>query len=80
MLEFYQYGVIYTCKLEARKMENNMYRNTNDINDTEYHRMRKSEDSSYEYHGADAEEIDKEMRMMATPKWWSTMKAAGCMI
>ena len=59
MLEFYQYGVIYTCKLEARKMENNMYRNTNDINNTEYHRMRKAEDSSYEYHGADAEETDK---------------------
>ena len=36
-----------------------MYRNTNDINNTEYHRMRKAEDSSYEYHGADAEETDK---------------------
>ena len=40
-------------------MENNKYRNTNDIDDTEYRRMRKSEDSSYEYHGADAEEIDE---------------------
>jgi hypothetical protein len=28
-------------------MENNKYRNTNDIDDTEYRRMRKSEDSSY---------------------------------
>ena len=40
-------------------MENNKYRNTNDIDDTEYRRMRKSEDSSYEYHEADAEETDK---------------------
>ena len=32
-------------------MENNKYRNTNDIDDTEYRQMRKSEDSSYEYHG-----------------------------
>lgn len=40
-------------------MENNKYRNTNDINDAEYRQMRKSEDSSYEYHGADAEDIDE---------------------
>ena len=40
-------------------MENNKYRNTNDIDDTEYRRMRKSEDSSYEYHEADAEDIDE---------------------
>ena len=40
-------------------MENNKYRNTNDIDDTEYRRMRKSEDRSYEYHGADAEELDE---------------------
>ena len=42
-----------------KKMESDTYRNTNDINDTEYRRMRKSEDSSYEYHGADAEKTDK---------------------
>jgi len=40
-------------------MENNKYRNTNDIDDTEYRRMRKAEDSSYEYHGVDAEDIDE---------------------
>jgi hypothetical protein len=40
-------------------MENNKYRNTNDIDDTEYRRMRKSEDSSYEYHESDAEDIDE---------------------
>ena len=40
-------------------MENNKYRNTNDIDDTEYRRMRKAEDSSYEYQGADAEELDE---------------------
>ena len=40
-------------------MENITYRNTNDIDDTEYRRMRKSEESSYEYHEADAEDIDE---------------------
>jgi len=43
----------------SEKTENNKYRNTNDIDDAEYRRMRKSEDSSYEYHGADAEKTDK---------------------
>ena len=33
-----------------------MYKNTNDINDTEYRRMRKAEDSSYEYHGEEDDE------------------------
>ena len=61
-------------------MKSDMYRNTNDIDDTEYRRMRKSEDSSYEYHGAMLKKLTKKMRMMATPKWWSTMKAAVCMI
>ena len=33
-----------------------MHKNTNDINDTEYRRMRKAEDSSYEYHGEEDDE------------------------
>ena len=53
------YETFYTYLLKAKKMENNKYRNTNDIDDTEYRRMRKSEDSSYEYHEADAEDIDE---------------------
>ena len=53
------YETFYTYLLKARIMENNKYRNTNDIDDTEYRRMRKSEDSSYEYHEADAEDIDE---------------------
>ena len=40
-------------------MENSTYGNTNDIDDTEYCQMRKSEDSSYEYHGADVKEAYK---------------------
>jgi len=35
-----------------------MYKNTNDINDTEYRRMRKAEDSSYEYHGEEDDEAN----------------------
>lgn len=55
-----QYVVLYTYKWEPKKWRtNNKYRNTNDINDAEYRQMRKSEDSSYEYHGADAEDIDE---------------------
>ena len=33
--------------------------NSFSLTDAEYIRMRKSEDSSYEYHGADAEELDE---------------------
>lgn len=35
-----------------------MYKNTHDINDTEYRRMRKAEDSSYEYHGEEDDEAN----------------------
>lgn len=41
-------------------MEREMYRNSNDINDDEYTRMRKAEDSSYEYHGEEADETEEE--------------------
>ena len=36
-------------------MESEMYRNSGDMDDEEYSRMRKAEDDTYEYHGEDAE-------------------------
>lgn len=41
-------------------MESDMCRNSNDIDDAEYARMRKAEDSSYEYHGEEADEVNVE--------------------
>ena len=41
-------------------MEKNGLGNRYSMTDDEYIRMRKSEDSSFKYHGADAEETDKE--------------------
>ena len=41
-------------------MESDTYRNSNDIDDDEYARMRKAEDSSYEYHGEESDETNKE--------------------
>ena len=40
-------------------MEKNGLGSRYSLTEAEYIRMRKSEDNSYEYHGADAEEIDE---------------------
>lgn len=41
-------------------MGSETYRNTNDIDDHEYTRMRKAENSSYEYHGEEADKAVSE--------------------
>ena len=41
-------------------MEHDTYRNSGDMDDEEYSRMRKAEDESYEYHGEDADKTEEE--------------------
>jgi len=41
-------------------MESDTYRNSNDIDDDEYTRMRKVEDCLYKYHGEEADEANNE--------------------
>ena len=45
---------------EKKMINHTSYRNSSNMDNNEYRRMRKAEDSSYEYHGADTEETDKE--------------------